>query len=363
MLLSILDETTFMAGGKTYKVGEELNISEMTAPIVFTWGQTTVEQLNDHLKTIAAALRNTRSNLTNRLHVVDEAFDNTAEELAIAYENLERDWLYYSDVFYKAIQAHVGGMLPLLRNPETGVITVRQKQPQETLNYLREVCSQRVMFHNYEGIRHIALGMVNGELDLVSIESGRHISTRVPIVSADCLGDPETPAKPMIDQLQNAVVSTYDKVTRYGPVAGIMWSHYLTNGHIINYFLNASALLQSGQFDPKLAFTTAMARCKDELPKPFAIGFFIYGNMPIVDEKARGVLISTLHGDKANYRILVVDQSQKLTLIKDGNETTMTVAHDGEGAKLDPAIVELAQSIMGVDDQPEEKPEETTKEN
>lgn len=357
MLLSILDDTTFMAGGKTYRVGNELNISEMTTPVILPWGQTTIHHINEHLKTVATSLRNTRSNLVNRLHAVDEAFDGTAADLAIVYENLERDWLYYSDIFYKAIQAHIGGMVPLLRDPETGVITVRPKHPQETLNYLRDVCSQRVKFHNYESIRHIALGMVDGELDLVSIESGLHISTQVPIVSADCLRDPET-FEELLDQLQTVVVSTYDKVTRYGPVAGIMWSHDRTDGHVINYFLNASALLQSGQFDPKLAFTTAMARCKDELPKPFAIGFFIYGNMPIVNEKARGILISMLHGDDAHYRILTVDQSQTLTLVP--LRTTMTVVHDGEESKLDPAIVKLARSIMRADDQP--KPDETTKE-
>jgi hypothetical protein len=157
MLLSILDDKTFMVGGKTFKVGEELKLEEMTTPVVFPWGETSIVNLNEHLTKVANLLRETRGSLSSRLHEVEEDFDETAAKLAVKYESLERDWLYYSDLFYKALQEHVGGQLPLIRDPGTGTITIRAKQPQETLNYLRDVCAQRVRFHNYESVRHLAL--------------------------------------------------------------------------------------------------------------------------------------------------------------------------------------------------------------
>lgn len=362
MLLSILDDKTFMVGVKTYKVGEELKLAEMTAPVVFPWGETSIVNLNEHLTEVSKRLRETRMSLSTRLHEVEEDFDEVAARLSLDYESFERDWLYYSDIFYKAIQDHIGGQLPLIRDPATGNITIRAKQPQETLNYLRDVCAQRVRFHNYESMRHLALHLTGGKKSEVAIESEIHINAQVPVVSANYMG-PESATKyrPLIQWLEEAVVATYDEVTRYGPVAGIVWaSSNKPNEPLYGraYFLNAGSLLRQGQGDPKLALTTAIQRCQGKLPKPFAMGFFIYGNMPIVDEKARGVLLSTLQGEDAYYKILTVDTSQKLKVVKEGSDTTqLTVAQEGEESKLDKAIIDIAKAVMR---EPEIVPEEDT---
>ncbi len=358
MLLSILNDKTFMVGSKTYKVGEKLNLAEMKTRVIFPWGETSIVDLNEHLTAVSDLLRTTRKKLSARLHEVDDDFDEVAARLSIDYEAFERDWLFYSDVFYKAIQRNIGGNLPLVRDPGTGEITIRTKQPQETLNYLRDVCTQRVRFHNYESIRHLALHLAGSVKDQVAIESELHIDTQVPIVSANSAGEQSTlKDKSLIDWLEDAVIATYDKVTKYGPVAGIVWAH---DKH---YFLNAGALLRAGQGDPKLALTTAIQRCVGKLPKPSAIGFFIYGNMPIVDEKARGVLLSTLLSEKepikegesrANYKILTVSDSQKLRIATEGDDITeLTVAKEGQESKLDEAIINIAKEAMK-----EEKPKE-----
>lgn len=370
MLLSILDDKTFMVGGKTFKVGTELKLDEMKTPIVFPWGEASIVEVNEHMSKTATALRETRMALSARLHMVEEDFDEETALLSVSYENLERDWLYYSDVFYKAVQDHVGGQLPLIRNPETGAITVRTKQPQETLNYLRDVCSQRVRFHNYESMRHLALHLTGGDKSEVAIESEIHINTQVPVVSANYMGE-KTKAlrgRPMIDSLEAAIIATYDEVTRYGPVAGILWAHSEGALHGRAYFLNAGALLRQGQGDPKLALTTAIQRCQGKLPHPFAMGFFIYGNMPLVrrapkkgeDEKSipipRGVLISTLKGEESNYKILVIDTEQRLTVVKEGDDVTkLKVAQEGDESKLDKAIIDVAKAAM-------QKPDEDLKE-
>jgi hypothetical protein len=358
MLLSILNENTFMVGAKTYKVGEELNLDEMTKPVSFPWGETTVVKLNEHLKTVSAELRTTRMALSGRLHMVEEDYDDEAAKLALEYENLERDWLYYSDTFYKAIQDHVGGQLPLIRDPESGSITVRAKQPQETLNHLRDVCAQRVMFHNYESIRHLALHLAGGEKADVAIESELHINTQVPIVSANFMGEKSaTKDKPLIQWMEEAVSATYDKVTRYGSVAGIVWAHSESELEGRAYFLNAGALLRAGQGDPKLALTTAIQRCQKELPKPFAMGFFIYGQMPVVDEKARGVLISTLLDDGGAYKILTVGEGQKLTTAEQSTETSLVVSKEGDEPKLDKEVIDLAKTVMAADSEEKSKEE------
>jgi len=349
MLLSILDEKTFMIGTTTFKVGEKVNLGEM-APIVFPWGTTTVSALNEHLSQIAKRLRETRNALSNRLHVSEEAFDEEAANLALDYESLERDWLYYSDLFYKAIQANVGGNLPLIRNPDNGEITIRAKQPNETLNYLRDVCSQRVRFYNYEAPRHLAMHLAGNKRDNVSIESELHIDTQVPIVSATF---ENLDAERTRSWMEKAVRATYDQVIRYGAVAGILW---VTEDRA--YFLNAGALLRAGQGDPKLALTTAIQRCQGKLPVPEALGFFIYGNMPIVDEKARGVLLSCLFdkGEGAFYKILTVDQTQSLRLKEEGDDpTNLEVSQEGDEAKLDDAIIEVAKAAMNP---PKEEPKE-----
>ena len=354
MLLTILDETTFMVGGKTHKVGDVLDLAAMTTPVPFPWGDATIVQINEHLKTVSTRLRKTRLDLSTRLHMVEEAYDEEAARLSVEYEDLERDWLYYSDTFYKAIQMHIGGQLPLIRDPETGTITIRAKQPQETLNYLRDVCAQRVMFHNYESVRHLALHFANGHRENVSIESETHIETRIPIVSAEYVQLGPLPE----NWLHEAVVATYDNVTRYGSVAGIAWTCKLEGSAGRVYFLNAGALLRAGQGDPKLALTTAIERCKTVLPKPFEMSFFIYGNMPIADENARGVLISVISGDKARYEVLTVSKDQKLSVAEEGDDTTnpLVVSQEGEEAKLDTTIIELAKLVMAVPE--EDKPKE-----
>jgi hypothetical protein len=356
MLLSILDDKTFMVGGKTFKVGEELKLEEMTTPVVFPWGETSIVNLNEHLTKVANLLRETRGSLSSRLHEVEEDFDETAAKLAVKYESLERDWLYYSDLFYKALQEHVGGQLPLIRDPGTGTITIRAKQPQETLNYLRDVCAQRVRFHNYESVRHLALHLISGDKVRATIESELHIDTQVPIVSAD-YGDPDMfKERAVIDWLDEAVRATYDDVIKYGPVAGIVWvgAHPTTKV----FFLNAGSLLRAGQGDPKLALTTAIQRCQGKLPRPDSLVFFIYGNMPIVDEKAKGVLISSLGvGEgQAYYKILTVDSSQELKVVKEEADVTpLTVAKEGEESKIDEAIINVARAVMAV---PEADPAE-----
>ena len=369
MLLSILDEKTFMVGGKVYKVGTKLNLAEMATPLTLPWGHTCVPKLNEHLMQVSKMLRETRTNLANRLHEVDDDFDEVAACLAVDYESLERDWLYYSDLFYKAIQDHIGGQLPLIRDPETGDITVRPKQPNETLNYLRDVCAQRVRFHNYESMRHLALHMVGGKKANVKIESEFHIETQVPIVSADFLADTTTAKEGwLIEWLEKAVVETYDSVVRYGPVAGVIWLH-ASHTESRAYFLNAGALLRAGQGDPKLALTTAIQRCQDKLPHPYTMGFFIYGNMPIAkrvpkegeDEKKiptpRGVLISALSGDTTSYKILTVAEDQTIKLVTNGDDATkLDVAQEGDESKLDQAIIDVARAAMK--DPEEESPKE-----
>lgn len=360
MLLSILDDKTFMVGGKTFKVGTELKLDEMKTPVTFPWGEASVVEVNEHMTKTATLMRKTRAALSARLHMVEEDFDEEAARLSVSYENLERDWLYYSDVFYKAVQDHVGGQLPLIRNPDSGAITVRAKQPQETLNYLRDVCSQRVRFHNYESMRHLALHLTGGAKEQVTIESELHIGTQVPIVSANFMGEKSaTKDKPLLQWLEEAISATYDEVTKYGPVAGIVWAHSASDLEGRAYLLNAGALLRQGQGDPKLALTTAIQRCQGKLPHPFAMGFFIYGNMPLVrrapkkgeDEKSipipRGVLISTLKGEESNYKILVIDTEQRLTVVKEGDDVTkLKVAQEGDESKLDKAIIDVAKAAM-----------------
>jgi len=361
MLLSILDEKTFMIGAKTFRVGEELSLEEMTEPIVFPWGQTTVVKINEHLTEISKELRTTRMALSNRLHEVEDDYDEETANLALKYENLERDWLYYSDTFYKAIQDQIGGQLPLIRDPETGVITIRAKQPQETLNHLRDVCAQRVNFYNYESIRHLATHLAGGVKGDVAIESEIHIDTQVPTVSANLVGEKTaTKDRPLIDWLTSAVTDTYDQVVRYGSVAGIVWVHHASPLEGRAYFLNAGALLRQGQGDPKLAFTTAIQRCKDTLPTPVAMAFFVFGNVPVVDEKARGVLITTLHDDDSGaYKILTASQGQKLSTVDSGSATELLLSKEGEEPKLDPTIIEAAKAAMAVEKKPEEEiPEE-----
>ena len=372
MLLSILDEKTFMVGGKTFKVGTELKLDEMKTPVVFPWGEASVVEVNEHMAKTATLMRKTRTALSARLHMVEEDFDEEAARLSVDYENLERDWLYYSDVFYKAVQNHVGGQLPLIRDPDTGAITVRAKQPQETLNYLRDVCSQRVRFHNYESMRPLALHLTGGDKNEVAIESELHIDTQVPVVSANYMGDKSTSMnKPLLEWLVEGITATYDEVTKYGPVAGIVWANSNKPNEPLYgraYFLNAGALLRQGQGDPKLALTTAIQRCQGKLPHPFAMGFFIYGNMPLVrrapkkgeDEKSipipRGVLISTLKGEESNYKILIVDTEQRLTVVKEGDDVTkLKVAQEGDESKLDKAIIDVAKAAMRL---PEVEPKE-----
>jgi hypothetical protein len=331
MLVSILDETKFMVGSKTYKVGDKLNLDEFTQPVVFPCGQMSVVELNKHMTKVAASLRQTRMDLLMRLHTVVEDYDEGAANLARQYESLERDWLFYSDVFYQSIQEQMGGMLPLVRNPQTGEISIRAKQPQETLNHLRDICSQRVRFYHYEGMRLLALHLAGGSIEDVKMESEIHINARVPVVSTTATPDD------LLQWLEDSVSKTYDDVTKYGAVAGIAW---VTESGV--YFLNATALLKAGNNDPKLALTTAIQRCQPELPKPVSMGFFIYGNMPVVDEKARGVLISTITPEGGKFKILVVGEDQKLSVAKEGDE-----------AKIAEEIVALANQAMEV---PKEDP-------
>jgi hypothetical protein len=168
-----------------------------------------------------------------------------------------------------------------------------------------------------------------------------------------------TKDKPLLQWLEEAVVATYDEVTKYGPVAGIVWAHSPSDLEGRAYFLNAGSLLRAGQGDPKLALTTAIQRCRGKLPRPFAMGFFIYGNMPIVDEKAKGVLISTLKGEEAAYKILVVEQDQKLAIAKEGDDVTkLKTAQEGEESKLDAAIIDVAKAAMAAPEPEEEPPAE-----
>jgi hypothetical protein len=359
MLLSILDEKTFMIGSRTFKVGDVLDLTEMKEPVVFPWGETSVSDLNDHLTVVSELLRTTRKGLSERLHLVEDEFDVTAAQLSLDYENYERDWLFYSDFFYKAVQSQLGGQLPLIRDPSTGVITIRAKSAQESLNYMRDVCCQRVRFHQYESVRSLALHIAGNKKEDVLIESELHINTRVPLVSALREDEPNTTNVAVIDRLKAAIIATYDEVTRYGPAAGMMWSHNVDETHSRDYLLNAGALLQQGQGDPKLAFTTAIQRSKDELPKPYAMGFFIYGNMDVVEKGAKGVLISTVQGEESRYIILVVDTQQKLTIAKEDTDLTqLVVAKEGAESKLDEAVIQLAKDTMKSLEPVEETPKE-----
>jgi hypothetical protein len=218
-----------------------------------------------------------------------------------------------------------------------------------------------VRFHQYEPLRDLALHLTGGNKDQVMVESEMHIDTQVPIVSANYMVEGSTTHnKTPIEWLEAAVRATYDKVTRYGPAAGIVWAHSASDLEGRAYFLNAGSLLRQGQGDPKLALTTAIQRCQGKLPKPFAMGFYIYGNMPLVDEKARGVLISTIYPDSGEFKVLVVDKDQKLTVTQAEKEMTRLVeAKSGEGSKLDEAVINAAKAAMAYEE-PEE--EETPKE-
>lgn len=333
MLLSILDDNTFMVGDKTFRVGDEIEIDEIDSTgnwkYVTPWGdEVSLKKINDYLRELTENIRATREDLLLRLHRVQEEYDSVAAEDTLRLEVLEREWLYYSDVLFRTIQRSLGGHLPMIRDADTGKISVRERRSQngrpETLNYLRDVCSARVQYHGFVAVRAIAMAYAKNDLNKVNIGAWIFQKSKVPVVSAenDEVG---------LDQwLEQAAVQSYDEVIKYGPGVGVVW-----NTDELVYFLNAAKLLRETQGDPKMALINAMNRCSDYMPTPTELGFFIYGNMP-VKENSRGVLLSICRNDgSVQYKILLV-----------GEDQTLFVAEEGDEAKLDDSIIDVAKKIL-----------------
>jgi len=161
MLVSIIGKDTYKVGEKVLKVGDEINLAEVSDIAVPDIGSIPAEKLRAKLIALNTWIRDTKQWLLNSLNICDDAYN---EKLAVTcwdYVNAYRDWAFYVDILFKAIEKSLGGAPPLQIDPDSGKITVRQmkRDPREamgeSLNWTADMINRQIQFHRYEGVRAV----------------------------------------------------------------------------------------------------------------------------------------------------------------------------------------------------------------
>ena len=337
MLLSILAEDTYMVNGKTWKVGDVIPIEGIMTGVA---GRAmTVAELNDELVGIRGALAEIRANLLTRLAETSDVFDEKAAELAWSYEETQRDWLYYSDCLYRAIQKHYGGQLPINRDPVTGAMKIRKHQPGEALNYLRDICGNTVQWPKYDGIVRIArkLRPAGSETAKIWFHEDAANKSSYPYVMAAAEMSAESQ---VADRLCAAMTDQFGDLRRYGYPMLLLWK--LDDASCLLFEVSTSLGQQQRQ-GPKESYNQAIRRIvatmKTANKEPSMLAFAMVGTYEHEKGEGRKPSLAIITGEVSKEY-----ERHSVALVSD---TEIDVVSRGEGLKTDEDVAKAFRAAVG----------------
>ena len=337
MLLSILAEDTYMVNGKTWKVGDVIPIEGIMTGVA---GRAmTVAELNDELVGIRGALAEIRANLLTRLAETSDVFDEKAAELAWSYEETQRDWLYYSDCLYRAVQKYYGGQLPINRDPLTGAMKIRKHQPGEALNYLRDICGNTVQWPKYDGIVRIAkkLRPAGSETAKIWFHEDAANKSSYPYVMAAAEMSAESQ---VADRLCAAMTDQFGDLRRYGYPMLLLWK--LDDASCLLFEVSTSLGQQQRQ-SPKESYNQAIRRIvatmKAANKEPSMLAFAMVGTYEHEKGEGRKPSLAIITGEVSKEY-----ERHSVALVSD---TEIDVVSRGEGLKTDEDVAKAFRAAVG----------------
>lgn len=303
--VSLLDKTTYMVNGKTYTVGQEVEIPAAEA-VIKGIGAISTADIQKRLIEISTELKALRIKVLEILCAGNVAvYDEGLVDMHREFEDLERDFIYLSDLLFKTIQTVLGGNLPMNRNADTGAVTVRARDERadEAINPMRDVIGAKFRFHLIEPMLVILRKL---SCDPV-IDHERRKDVRLPMVSAK--GSPTwlTPDK-TVDDIATAAGAVFNDLTRLIHPVVVFWvsqdgsSVVAVEGRGLNH-------QQAPMMDPRQCFNYAVERLAATLEPPKLVGVASIGNVGFLKQGTKGVYVGAMDQDgKAHHSFQTVNE-------------------------------------------------------
>ena len=316
MLVSIIGENTFKVGDRILIVGEEIDVTEMPPIEVSEAGSIPASALQQKLVDLNAWIRNTKEELLMALHLSEEAYNESTATMCWNYINAHRDWAFFVDLLFKAIEKHMGGGIPLLISPDTGKITVRtlQQNPQdktpENLNWTHSMIGRQVQFPRYAGVRSIVKDLFGPDRQSeVSFDVSLLASVGLPclvvpksdVEAPEALVDNEN-QEDGVEALANVGVKAFKALQASAPVC-LVWveeEQYT--------FVDLKERLMSQQ--PGQAGTplpVLLQQVQKVLGAPKVVGLLMFGDLGNIADGKRGLIAISDNGKTQAHFAMAVE--------------------------------------------------------
>jgi hypothetical protein len=259
--------------------------------------------------------------------------------MAWSYEETQRDWLYYSDCLYRAIQKHYGGQLPITRDPLTGAMKIRKHQPGEALNYLRDICGNNVQWPKYDGIVRIAkkLRPAGSETAKLWFHEDAANKTSYPYIMAAAEMSVESQ---VADRLCASMTDQFGDLRRYGYPMCLLWK--LDDASCLIFEVSTSLGQQQRQ-GPKESYNQAIRRIvatmKAAGKEPSMLAFAMVGTYEHEKGEGRKPSMAIIAGE--------VSKDYERHIIALVDDQTIDVVSRGEGLKTDEDVAKALRAAVG----------------
>lgn len=160
MHTEIVDEKTFIVEGKSYEVGDALELSEDE------------EALMAQIRKMETQRDEITQMLVTTCHLAEKNFVPEIRQPAHEYALLTLELSYQINIVFVKIEARIGGILPLQFNEEKTKILVRERDvmKREELNYTVQSVMRSLAMTDWDDQRKIAIHMADGKKENVNID-------------------------------------------------------------------------------------------------------------------------------------------------------------------------------------------------
>jgi hypothetical protein len=160
MHTEIVDEKTFIVGGKSYEVDDALELSEDEEALLAKIRE--METQRDEITQM----------LVTTCHMAEKNFVPEIRQPAHDYATLTLELSYQINIVFVKIEARIGGILPLQFNEEKTKILVRERDlaKREELNYTVNSVMRSLAMTDWSDQRKMAIHMADEKKENVNID-------------------------------------------------------------------------------------------------------------------------------------------------------------------------------------------------
>jgi len=326
MLVSIISENTYKVGDRILQVGDEVDVTEVPDIDLNGIGSISAADLKQKLVDMNKWIRDTKEALIRRLHLSDAAYEEETAALTWEYVNAHRDWAFYIDVLFKAVEKHMGGGLPLQVDPDTCKISIRtlekdpRSQTQETLNWTRSMISRQVQFQRYDGVRAVGNYLFGHDSrESMTLDVGLLSKLQLPCITVPA---GTSAVNPLIDgesqkdgvvALANAGAEAFKKLQSNAPVC-LVWVQ--EEGYTLVDVRERIMPSKPGQ--PGTPLPAALPVIEKTLGAPDMVGLLMFGDLSKVADGKRGLIaVSLKKGAQAHCALAV--EGEEFNELSSGN--------------------------------------------